>query len=147
MKIRWNWGTGIFLTIVAMLSFLAFMVNKTFDYTINVVSNDYYENGLNHTRQMKKVENSIEFQDEFDVVHTDVCTVQFPEFFNGKTMDGKILFFRPSDFTQDTSFSIQLDSNARQKFSLDPFLKGKYIVKASFNCDGTDYYLEKDIVF
>jgi hypothetical protein len=96
---------------------------------------------------MKKVENSIEFQDEFDVVHTDVCTVQFPEFFNGKTMDGKILFFRPSDFTQDTSFSIQLDSNARQKFSLDPFLKGKYIVKASFNCDGTDYYLEKDIVF
>jgi hypothetical protein len=147
MKIRWNWGTGIFLTIVAMLSFLAFMVNKTFDYTVNVVSDDYYENGLNHTKQMKKVENSIEFHDGLNVIHTDVCTVQFPEFFNGKTIDGEILFFRPSDFTQDTSFSIQLDSNARQKFSLDPFLKGKYIVKASFNCDDTDYYLEKDIVF
>jgi len=147
MKIKWNWGTGIFLTIVAMLSFLAFMVNKTFDYKINVVSDDYYENGLNHSKQMKKIENSLKLDGDLTIIYTDICTVQFPTFFKNKEISGEILFFRPSDFSQDKSFEIALDSNLQQNFALDNFLKGKYIVKVNVNCDSIDYYLEKDIAF
>jgi len=147
MKIKWNWGTGIFLTIVAMLSFLAFMVNKTLDYKINKVSEDYYERGLNHSEHMQKVKNSLSYQEQFDVIHTDVCTVHFPDFFSGKEMNGRVLFFRPSDYTKDTTFTIVTDTNNNQVISLEYFLKGKYIVRAEFECEGTDYFLEKEIKF
>lgn len=147
MKIKWNWGTGIFLTILVMLGFLAFLVNKTFEYKINKVSDDYYEKGLNHTQQMNRVENTRLFSKEFDVIHTDVCTVHFPEFFKNKTINGEVLFFRPSDYSKDLSFPISLDTNCNQVFSLDNFYKGKYIVKATFDTDSIPYYLEKEIIF
>ncbi len=108
MKIKWNWGTGIFLTLVAIIGFLAFMVNKTFEYTVNKVTDDYYEEGLNHSQHMKRVENSLFMQDDFLVSHTDVCTVQFPGFFKNKIVEGDLLFFRPSDYTKDKSFEIKL---------------------------------------
>lgn len=147
MKIKWNWGTGIFLTLVAILAFLAFMVNKSLDYKINKVSDDYYDRGLNHTEHMKKVVNGIIYQEGFKVIHTDVCTVKFPDFFKGKTVEGELLFFRPSDFEMDKSFDIKLNEEGHQIIQLDEFLKGRYIVRATFSCDSTDYFLEQDIVF
>jgi len=146
MKIRWNWGTGIFLTVVAMLSFVGFMVNKTFDYKINKVSDDYYEKGLSFSDQMKRIENSLPYKDEFDVIHTDVCTVHFPEHFAGKKMSGEILFFRPSDFEKDQKFEIDIDTNGNQVFSLDHFYKGRYIVRVTIE-DSLEYFFEKDIIF
>jgi len=147
MKINWNWGTGIFLTLVTIIGFLAFMVNKTFDYTINKVTDDYYEEGLNHTQKMKRVENSLPYNDDFLVIHTDVCTVKYPEFFKNKVVDGEILFFRPSDYTKDQSFVIKIDTSSQQVFPLDGFLKGKYIVRATFSCENINYFLERDIIF
>jgi len=147
MKIKWNWGTGIFLTLVTIIGFLAFMVNKTFDYTINKVTDDYYEEGLNHTQKMKRVKNGLPYQDDFLVIHTDVCTVKYPDFFKGKKMEGDVLFFRPSDYTKDLSFEIKMDTSAQQVLLLDNFLKGRYIVRASFSCEDTKYFLERDIIF
>lgn len=147
MNIKWNWGTGIFIAIISMMTFVGFLVYKTFDYKINKVSDDYYERGLNHTEQMNRVENAKPFDEEFSVEYTDVCTFQLPKYFVDKELDGKILFFRPSDFSQDKSFNIDLDTNAQQVISLEHFLKGKYIIKVSFDTEGKAYYFERDIIF
>ncbi len=147
MNIKWNWGTGIFIAIVAMMSFVGFMVFKSFDYKINKVSEDYYEQGLNHSQQMKRVKNSRSIEAGFDVLYAEDCTVKFPDFFKNKDLKGEILFFRPSDYSDDKSFEIKLDTTLSQHFALDNFLKGKYIVKATFDSDGVAYYFEKDIVF
>jgi len=147
MKIKWNWGTGIFIAIVIMMTFVGFMVYKSFDYKINKVSDDYYERGLNHTQHMKRVENSRPFEAEFDVIYDQDCTVKFPEIFKNKNLSGEILFFRPSDYSDDQSFKIKLDTLASQHFALSHFLKGKYIVKATFDSEGKKYYFEKDIIF
>jgi len=147
MSIKWNWGTGIFLTLVAILAFLAFMVHKTFDYKINKVSDDYYDRGIHHSEHMKRVENTILYKDEFKVIHTDVCTVKFPDFFKGKDVEGELLFFRPSDFEQDKSFDIHLNADGIQTAELKEFIPGRYIVRATFSCEGVDYFLEEEIIF
>lgn len=147
MKIKWNWGTGIFIAILAMMTFVGFMVYKSFDYKINKVSEDYYERGLNHTQQMKRIENSRPHEAGFDVIYGSDCTVQFPELFKGKDVVGEILFFRPADYSDDKSFDIELDTLAAQHFALDNFLKGKYVVKATFESEGVEYYFEQDIIF
>lgn len=147
MNIKWNWGTGIFIAIVLMMSFVGLLVYKSFDYKINKVSEDYYERGLNHTEQMNRVENSKAYADEFFIDYSDVCAVQFPKYFTGKELNGEILFFRPSDYSQDKKFKIELDSNAQQVISLEYFIKGKYIVKVTFDTEGEPYYFESDIMF
>jgi len=147
MNIKWNWGTGIFLTLVAIIAFLAFMVNKSLEYKINKVSDDYYDRGIHHSEHMKRVENTIQYQDDFKVIHTDVCTVKFPAFFKGKVLEGELLFFRPSDFEQDRSFDILLDKEGVQTAELKEFIPGRYIVRATFSCDGVDYFLEEEIIF
>jgi hypothetical protein len=147
MNIKWNWGTGIFIAIIAMMSFVGFMVYKSFDYKINKVSEDYYDKGLNHTQQMERVKNSRPLESGFEVIYTHDCEVKFPDYFKNKELNGEILFFRPSDYSNDRSFEIKLDTTLAQHFSLDNFLKGKYIVKATFDAEGVGYYFEKDIIF
>ena len=147
MKINWNWGTGIFITIVLMIAFLAFMVSKTFEYKINKVTEEYYEEGLKHSEQMDRLINAKAYAKEFTVTHTDVCTIHIPDFFIAKKIDGNILFFRPSDYSKDLSYTIKLDTNNNQVFTLDDFYKGKYVVKANFSYLGDDYYFENDIIF
>lgn len=147
MKIKWNWGTGIFLALIAMMTFVGFLVYKTFDYKINKVSEDYYERGLNHTGQMERVANTRPYAQEFEVIYADDCRVKFPSYFIGKKIDGQIVFFRPSDYEQDKGFDISLNENGEQVFELDHFFKGRYIVKATFEVDNTPYYLEQEIIF
>jgi len=147
MKIKWNWGTGILIAILAMMSFVGLLVFKSFDYKINKVSEDYYERGLNHSQQMKRIENSRPLEADFDVIYNEDCVVKFPNVFKGKQVAGEILFFRPADYSDDKSFNIELDTTVSQHFALDNFLKGKYIVKATFESEGVGYYFEKDIIF
>jgi len=147
MNIKWNWGTGILIAIFLMMSFVGFLVYKTFDYKINKVSEDYYERGLNHSEQMKRVENSRPYAHEFKVDYTDVCTLQFPTYFIDKEVSGEVLFFRPSDYSQDKTFEIAMDTNGRQLVSLDHFYKGRYIIKVTLSLEEIPYYFESDIVF
>ena len=147
MKIKWNWGTGIFLALIAMMAFVGFLVSKTFEYKINKVSDDYYERGLNHTEQMKRVENTRLYAQDFEVIYAENCVVKFPNYFIDKKMDGQIVFFRPSDYEQDKRFDISLDENGEQAFELDHFLKGRYVVKVTFEVDDIPYYMEQEIIF
>lgn len=147
MKIKWNWGTGIFLAIIVMMAFVILLVFKSFGYKINKVSDDYYERGLNHSEQMKRVENTRVYSHGFSVVYTDNCVVKFPDYFIGKELKGQIVFFRPSDYEYDKSFEINLDENGEQAFELDHFLKGRYIVKVTFEHESIPYYLEEEIIF
>ncbi len=147
MKIKWNWGTGIFLAIVAMLSFIGFLVYTSFQHQVNKVSDDYYERGLSHTDHMNILERSRKLNNEFDVIYAETCIIQYPGFFKDKNVSGNVLFFRPSDFNQDQTFAISMDSSAQQVFPLNNFLKGKYIVKVDIVTDSLAYYFEKDIIF
>lgn len=147
MNIKWNWGTGIVIAIILMMSFVGFLVFKSFDYKINKVSDDYYQRGLNHSEQMNRLENSKPFVNDFSIEYTDVVSIQFPSFFTHKPIEGEILFFRPSDYSQDKKFQVELDSNARQLVSLDYFLKGRYIIRVTLDSEGIPYYFERDIIF
>jgi hypothetical protein len=147
MKIKWNWGTGIFLAIVAMLSFIGFLVYTSFQHEVNKVSDDYYERGLSHSEYMSIQERSRPMNAEFDIIYTDNCTIQFPQFFKDKKVSGNVLFFRPSDFNMDKTFVIEMDSSARQVITINEFLKGKYIVKVDMETDSLFYHFEQDIIF
>lgn len=147
MKIKFNWGTGIFITIVVMLSWLGFLVLKSLDYKINIDSSDYYERGLDHSTQMARIERSKIYKADFksDLIGEEII-IQYPEFFKGKNLKGELWFYRPSDFELDKKIEVYNLDNNIQKIHSKHFTKGRYLVRATLSVDSLSYFFENEII-
>ncbi|MBM3437074.1 MAG: cytochrome C oxidase Cbb3, partial [Bacteroidetes bacterium] len=58
MKIRWNWGTGIFVASVAFMLMIVIFVIFMFRQNFDLVENDYYPKALEYQQKIDKTENS-----------------------------------------------------------------------------------------
>ena len=147
MNIKFNWGTGIFITIILMVSWIGFLISKSFEYKINMDSVDYYERGLDHTSQMERIERSIPYESEFSVeIVGDYVQVNYPSFFEGKTVTGELWFYRPSDFELDKKIALSNQNNNTQKIHIQHFKRGRYILRATLNTDVLSYFFEHEIL-
>jgi len=96
---------------------------------LNLVHENYYVKGANHTAQMNIKKRSFKFNNSIYVQSKiDKVILFFPDRFDENIQNGKILFFRPSDNALDFSVDIQLDNSA-QKIDKKKLQKGRYIVK------------------
>jgi hypothetical protein len=144
MKI--NWGTGILIVIIifliAMISFVIF----TTSHKVNLVEKDYYPKGLKYDNHMEKSANALALEEQVGVARSDSgLIITFPDFFLDKKLDGKVLFYRPSDAGDDKSFEIKLDTNLQQHIPAGSLVPGRYVIKIDWNCDSVSYYQEIDI--
>jgi hypothetical protein len=90
------------------------------------------DNGLSENLQVK-------FDNKF-------LTVQFPADFKGKTVDGSIHIYRPSDETLDVLIPIAADTLQRVTIAMSKLSRGKYIVKVDWTSDGVAYYKETELI-
>ncbi|MBN1651540.1 MAG: FixH family protein [Bacteroidales bacterium] len=147
MNIKFNWGTGIFITILIMIAWLGFLISKSFEYKLNMDADDYYERGLDHSAQMNRIKSSIpykaaftvELQDEFLIIH-------YPPFFAGKKASGELWFYRPSDYELDKKIAVDNQEDNIQKIHIQHFTKGRYILRASVTVDSHAYFFEHEIL-
>jgi hypothetical protein len=147
MKIKFNWGTGIFITIIVMVSWIGFLISKTFEYKINMDSDDYYERGLDHTSQMNRIERSIPYKNDLSVEFVgDYLQVNYPSFFEGKNSSGELWFYRPSDFELDKKIALTGEDNNSQKIHIQHFKKGKYILRVTLEAEDLSYFFEHEIL-
>ncbi len=147
MNVKFNWGTGIFITIIVMISWIGFLINKSFEYKLNMDSDDYYERGLVHSAQMQRIERSIPYKDDFKLELTDdMILIYYPSFFENKNAFGELWFYRPSDFELDIKIAISNLENNIQKIHIQHFKKGRYILRATLNSDSISYFFEHEII-
>lgn len=141
MKIKWNWGTGIFISIVVFMIFIFTLVYFTTQHTIDLVEKDYYPKGLKFQDRIDEVKNAQPFKELFTVSQNgNRLIINFPEI----TPDtGTVVFFRPSDTRYDLTYKIEPDSLWTMSFPASEFLKGKYILKIHWWEDEKSYYVEK----
>ena len=141
MKI--NWGTGILIVIIIFLVAVISFVLFTTTIRINLVEEDYYPKELNYDHQINKQANTEALSEKVDFSRLDsLIIITFPDFFDGKLVEGTVLVYRPSDNSQDKLFGIELDSANRFIIPTTRLLPGKYILKADWTCEGIHYYQE-----
>jgi len=147
MKIKFNWGTGIFITIIVMMAWIGFLVSKTFEYKLNMDAVDYYERGLVHSTQMERIKRSIPYKEDFRVELSDeMILINYPSAFEGKTMSGELWFYRPSDFELDKKIAISNQDNNIQKIHIQHFKKGRYILRATLGSEDLSYFFEHEFL-
>ena len=112
---------------------------------VNLVYEDYYDKGVDHTETMKIKERSLPFKDDFNLIHLDkYIVVDFEESFSAKIDSGEIELFRPSDSKKDVAILLEKNSD-KITFPKANLIAGRYILKIKWYSNGKKYELNRPV--
>ena len=144
MKIKFNWGTGIFIFIMIFLTLAISFIIFSLQFDANLVHDDYYEKGVNYSNQIEIKKRSAEYFNNIKISENqDYIIVSFENFKTRKIENCLIHFFRHTDkkkdFKSKPNKSFDEILIAKDKLSL-----GRYIIKISWEMDNQQYLVEKE---
>lgn len=140
MKIKFNWGTGIFTFIVVFLLVNAFVIYKSFQQKYDLVKEDYYPDGLEYQKQIDRFAKANALSAQIQITEeAEGLVIKYPKDLKGREIKGEVVFFRPSDETADFHDSIRFDTALIQRIPVQKFIQGKYIAKFLWKMDGKEY--------
>ncbi len=146
MKLKFNWGTGIFIVILIFLGTIALRIYLSYRQDLNLISEDYYPKEILFQETINKKKNLNELDEKVDIIiNKENIVITFPTFFSQKTMNGEIWLYRPSDSKLDLHIPLKADAGLQQKIPVENLLHGKWVVIIDMECDSVSYYLQKDI--
>ena len=138
-----NWAWRITLLLSSFMLFMSYLVYRTFNTKVDLVSEDYYEEELQYQRHIDEARAASLLDHPMRVTReNDALIFSFP---SGKPQSGSIKFFKPSDAALDFVVDIMTDDEGNQKFPIPANLYGFYRVQVSWKWNDRNYYKE-DIV-
>jgi hypothetical protein len=148
MKITWNWGTGITLTYLAFVALIMFMVIKSCQQKIDLVTPDYYSKELAYQEKIDAITaySNLTEKPKFKWENTRFELV-FPASLAPKSVKGKIDLYCPSNNQLDKSFVLQLDEGNRQLIDFGQLPAGKYELTVEFTAQNKNYVHTETIFF
>lgn len=139
-----NWGKGIFIFYSLFVIAILWVVVFSFSVDVNLVSNDYYQQEIAYESQIERIKNTDTLAEKPTIVlKSNFVELTFPANLKPK---GTILFFRPSDSSQDRRIAIALGANGKQQVDFSTQEGGKWIAKLTWSQDEKEYYQEFIIV-
>ncbi len=140
-----NWGWSIVLAFSLFGLFIGWLVFRTFQETIELVSEDYYQQELGYQQRIDKMTNNqalpvpLTFSQQ-----AQQLVVQFPAE-PAAEVQGEIQMFRPSDARRDQILTIALNPQRQQIIATEGLVKGHYRVKVDWTSGDAAYYTEETV--
>lgn len=139
-----NWGYKVIIVFILFAAGMLTMVTKSMRAKIDMVTPDYYKEELKYQQVIDGQNNVNTLSSPAGISQTEGSVImQFPSETNGKTVDGQITFYRPSDINKDLTYNIKLDKDGRQAFQKNSFVKGVYKVKIEWLMNEKPFYQEQ----
>ena len=147
MKLKFNWGTGIFIVIIlGVLWYISLVIFSTRQ-EFYLVEDDYYTQGINHDKHLKKVRNAQNLNEKFSVdVFKDSLIIKIPAWDSSKVIQGTVSFYRSDDANADFSLELSLETSGKQTIDTKNHKKGKYLIKLDWQVNNIEYYDEESII-
>ena len=142
-----NWGWKIAIVLGIYMTGILAVVWYAMSVEVNLVAEDYYQQELAYEEQILRLKNtkSLAVKPTFGLSPDKKYVVlAFPE--GLLPDDGKITLYRPSDFTQDRKFKLELDEANQQGFVAVSLLPGLWKAKLQWEREGISYFQEFVIV-
>jgi hypothetical protein len=146
-KSKFNWGTGILITIIVFMIITIGTVIFLMNQDVDLVASDYYDKGIQHQEQIDRL-NRTNSMDEAVQINSENGFVRlvFPKSFAQKNFSGTVQFYRPSNSKKDFSLPISIDTTAQQIVPTQNLEKGYWTVKLNWTQDSIEYYKESSFV-
>ncbi len=142
MKIKFTWGTGIFLFLAIFLMACAAFIIFAMNQDVNLVHKDYYEKGLDYSEQMNINSRSAKFKNAISAgLHDDFLKIDIEEMLAANIDSGSVLLFRPSDSKNDIAISLEKSVKMVQ-IPKKELLLGRYIIKFFWYSEGLKYEID-----
>lgn len=139
-----NWGFGIFAFYTAFVVFILFLVFRSSQEQIDLVTDDYYQKELEYQDVIKKMDNATKLDSGLHyTINKMNVDLRFPP--SHKKLNGNINVYRPSNKNFDKSFDIYVNENNEMTISMKDSPLGLYKMKVSWEVDSMGFYVEKDI--
>jgi len=83
MKVKINWGTGIVIALVVMISGMIYLVSIAVRQDYDLVDNDYYQKSVNYQQHIEEVKNTEALAEKIKFEQsTDTLKITFPNLGN-----------------------------------------------------------------
>ena len=142
---KFTWGTGIFifiiLFVIAGISFVMF----TLSFNVNLVHPDYYEKGVNYSKQIEINKKSNKFKNQIKI--TDLkneIKISFSSEIKPTKNQINLHFFKPSDSNLDMKYKKNIEDKSCLILK-DSLASGRYILKIDWHENNEKYHVEKNI--
>jgi len=147
MKIKFNWGTGIVVALVIMMSGMLYLVSIALRQDYDLVDKDYYQKSITYQDHIEKVRKNEALTEKirFELA-PESLKLTFPNLANVKEYSGEIHFYSPVEAKRDLTVKIKPDSSYIQIVDLTTLQKGRYEVKIDWMVGKNSYYQEEEIV-
>jgi hypothetical protein len=144
---KFNWGTGILITIILFLvAVVAFFIWSS-NLDINLVEDNYYEKELAYQEMIDKITNTESLGEKVKVTLAGgMLRINFPKYFIGKKTDGNVLFYRPSDPGKDFTIPLAINDSSFQMIDASRLDPGRYLIKIDWVTDSVEYYFEEAVL-
>jgi FixH. len=105
---KFNWGTGILITIILFMLIVISTAVYLMNQDVDLVTNDYYNKGINHQQQIDRMNRTNAMDDEVQISpENGYLKLKFPKSYAQKSFNGTIQFYRPSDSKEILLFRFQ----------------------------------------
>ena len=147
---KFNWGTGIFIAIVAFMSFiLYFVITMSTDksYHHDLVTEKYYQKELSYQDEIDAVKNASKLKEKVTVQKTENgIKIEFPKEFTPKDITGKVFLYRPSAKQLDFEIPISI-SNTYLLVPGKSLAAGRWNINISFTYKNKAYLVKERILY
>lgn len=147
---KFNWGTGIVVTIIAFIAFIMyFVITMSTDntYSHDLVTDKYYQAELNYQQEIDAEKNAKSLKEKVTIEkNSKGLKINFPKYFNPKSIEGKVFLYRPSSKQLDFEIPISISKT----YLLVPeqrLVDGRWNMKIFWKYKNTDYLIKKELVY
>jgi nitrogen fixation protein FixH len=144
-----HFGHGILLIMIAFMSGIFYLVYKTGQQRIDLVSRNYYEQELKYDTQIEKERKTNLLNEEVRINYDSekkMISVQFPSKNTHLQLSGTLTFYKPDNAALDHTEVISPDKNNLQTIATNNLANGLWKIKVNWEAGNEAYYNEEKIL-
>lgn len=143
---KFNWGTGIVLFMVAFIGFILYMVIGTSGMNQDLYSEDYYKQEISFQQKIDAIQNAGDLAKTVRIEQEgNFVRIGFPETCPMGESGGNIYFYRPNNARLDRTFRLEMNGN-EQYIPKSGLIPGLYNVNIEWEMNGETYLVEKELI-
>lgn len=145
---KFNWGTGLAIFIIAFIGTLVFILYKSTQYSESLVVKNYYEEDLAYQEVMVKKQNTADLPAQVKLNYLkekQQIEIVFPSD-HTNDIQGSVLIFSPISEKLDVKHEFNIGQDSIFSIPVSELNNGKYRIKLDWNRAGKKYYQEEVIV-
>ena len=145
--LKFNWGTGIFISIVLFMIISIILAGIFMNRRVDLVTDNYYEKTLTYQNQIDTYKRTAELKDKVSFNYADnKINLSFPDSLLHQVNNGILYFYRPSDSRKDFTLPIQLNKEGSQTVNTNKIDKGYWKVEILWTMNNEDYKMERSVL-